>query len=107
MRKRVHVTVDRGVADAVSERVRALGVTNTQVLIEAYEAVGSKVRGRAPDATAVFAPRRTPGGERGSRAGVYFYLSGSELDHLSKEATRLGFDSRSAHFDAILAKHLL
>jgi hypothetical protein len=107
VRKRVHVTVDRRVADAVRERVRASGVSNTQILIEAYEAVGAKVRASTDNPSTVFGPRRSPASGGSGRTGLYFYVSEAELGHLETEAERLGFESRSAHFDAILAKHLL
>ena len=103
VRRRVHVTLSRSVADALRSRVDDSGAANTLVLIEAHSTASKKVRPPQLEQVGPFAARRASGGRR----GVYFYLSESELDHLDVEAAQAGFESRSAHFDALLEAYLL
>lgn len=100
-RRRVHVTIGRQVADGVRARCADDDMTNTELFIEAFGAVGSSMTGPSAP-VGPFAPRRRSGG----REAWCVYLAPDEIAFVDAEATRLGFASRSAFFDAVLAAHL-
>ena len=93
--------MSRAVASELRTHTSASGESNTEVLIEAYERVGSVT---PPDtADRPFARRRRPQ----NREGIYFYLASSEIAYIDAGADAAGFDTRSAHIDAVLDAHLI
>lgn len=109
-RTRIHSTVTPGVGQALRDRTKATGESNTDVLIGAFVDHIEQVRadrGEAVDEKLVqagFAPRSRR--RRIGRMEVTFFLAPDEVAIFDKEVEALAFGSRSELFDVLLEREL-